>query len=127
MEDIVVGSVVKGKVTGVETYGIFVKINDEYSGLIHISEISDKFVRNVNSYAEIGETIYVEIKSVDKRNKRCILSIKDLNYRINDDSKVKETIRGFSPLKQHLPIWIEEKYREIHNENWIWFSFLVKW
>ena len=36
MEDLKVGSVVKGEVTGVETYGIFVKINDEYNGLVHI-------------------------------------------------------------------------------------------
>ena len=36
MEDLVVGSVVKGEVTGIENYGIFVKINDDYSGLIHI-------------------------------------------------------------------------------------------
>lgn len=114
MEDIIVGSVVKGEVTGVETYGIFVKINDEYTGLVHISEISDKFVKDVHKYANIGETIYVEIKDVDYKTKKCILSVKDLNYRIDDNRKVKESVRGFSPLKQHLPIWIEEKYNELH-------------
>ena len=114
MEDLKVGSVVKGEVTGVETYGIFVKINVEYNGLVHISEMSEKFVKDVHKFAEIGEVIYVEIKNIDTKSKKCILSIKDLNYRIDDDKKVKESVRGFSPLKQHLPIWIEKKYTELH-------------
>jgi len=42
-----VGDVVEGKVTGVENYGIFLLINDEITGLIHISELSDSFVRDV--------------------------------------------------------------------------------
>ena len=45
MEDFKVGSVVLGEVTGIESYGIFVKLNNGYSGLIHISEITEKFVK----------------------------------------------------------------------------------
>lgn len=117
MEDLKVGSVVKGEVTGIESYGIFVKLNEKYSGLIHISEISEKFVKDVNNYADIGEVIYVEIKEINNETNKCILSVKDLNYRIDENSKVKESVRGFSPLKQHLPQWIEEKYQEIHKNN----------
>lgn len=117
MEDLVVGSVVKSEVTGIENYGIFVKINEEYTGLIHISEITEKFVKDVNNYAKIGETIYVEIKSIDNDTKKCILSVKGLNYRIDENKKVKESVRGFTPLKQHLPMWIEKKYKEIHSNE----------
>lgn len=117
MEDIKVGSVVKGEVTGVESYGIFVKLDEKHSGLIHISQISEKFVENVNNYANIGETIYVEIKELDAESNKCILSIKDLNYRIDENRKVKESVRGFSPLKQHLPIWVEEKMKELRKEG----------
>lgn len=116
MEDLMVGSVVKGEVTGIESYGIFVKLNEKYSGLVHISEITEKFVRDVNTYAKIGETIYVEIKEINDDN-RCILSVKGLNYRIDENRKVKESVRGFTPLKQHLPIWIDKKYHEIHKEE----------
>ena len=112
MEDIKVGSVVKGVVTGIQSYGIFVKINDEYSGLIHISEITEKFVKDVNKYAKVGETIYVEINEIEEKNKKCILTVKGLNYRIVDNPKIKESVRGFTPLKQHLPIWIKEKLSE---------------
>ncbi len=117
MEDFRVGSVVLGEVTGIESYGIFVKLNNGYSGLIHISEITEKFVKDVNNYAKIGEEIYVEIKNIDSDNKKCILSVKGLNYRIDDNKLVKESVRGFTPLKQHLPLWIEDKYKEIHKEE----------
>lgn len=117
MEDIKVGSVVKGEVTGIESYGIFVKLENDFTGLVHISEITEKFVKDVNSYAKLGEKIYVEIKEVDESNKKCILTVKGLNYRIDENKKVKESVRGFTPLKQHLPIWIEKKYREIHEKE----------
>lgn len=117
MDDLKVGSVVKGEVTGIESYGIFVKLKENYTGLVHISEITEKFVKDVNSYAKIGETIYVEIKELNEENKKCILTVKGLNYRQNDNQKVKESVRGFTPLKQHLPIWIEKKYNEIHEKE----------
>ena len=117
MEDLTVGSVVKGMVTGIESYGIFVKLNEKYSGLIHISEITEKYVKNINNYAKLKETIYVEIKAIDDKNRRCILSVKGLNYRIDENRKIKESVRGFTPLKQHLPIWIDEKYKEIMNNK----------
>ena len=117
MEDLKVGSVVKGEVTGIESYGIFVKLNENFSGLVHISEISEKFVKDITKYANIGEVIYVEIKEINKDTNKCILSVKDLNYRIDENSKVKESVRGFSPLKQHLPQWIEQKYNEIHKSD----------
>ena len=87
MEDLVVGSVVKGVVTGIESYGIFVKINDKLSGLVHISEISEKFVKDVNNYAKVGETIYVEVKDLDEEQNRVILSIKGLNYGLKKSLK----------------------------------------
>lgn len=117
MEDLKVGSVVKGTVTGIESYGIFVKLNDDYSGLVHISEITERFVKDINNYADLDEEIYVEVLSIDKKTKKCILSVKGLNYRIDENSLVKESVRGFTPLKQHLQTWIDEKYKEIHAEE----------
>ena len=116
MEDMSVGSVVKGVVTGIQSYGIFVKLENGYTGLIHISEITDKFVNDVNRFATKGENVFAEIKSIDDKNKKCILSVKGLNYRADIPRKNHETVRGFTPLKEHLPIWIEEKLKEL-NEN----------
>ena len=113
MEDVSVGSVVKGVVTGIQSYGIFVKLENGYTGLIHISEITDKFVSDVNKFASEGENVYAEVKSIDNKNKKLILSVKGLNYRMDIPRKINETVRGFTPLKEHLPLWIEKKLKEI--------------
>lgn len=102
-----VGDIVKGKVTGIENYGIFLLMDDGYSGLIHISEISDKFVRNVFDYVQLGEIINSKVLEVDENSKKIKLSIKNFNYRIEDKRKLEDK-NGFSPLREMLPKWIEE-------------------
>ncbi len=102
-----IGDSVKGKVTGIENYGIFLLTDDGYTGLIHISEISEKFVRNVFDYVQLNEIIISKIIDVDESNKRLKLTIKNLDYRIQD-TKEKEDKKGFSLLKEKLPMWIAE-------------------
>jgi len=107
------GEVVKGIVSGIEPYGIFVKLDDNTSGLIHISEISTKFVRDTNEYVKIDETIFVKILDFDKNN-HITLSIKDIPYKLKNSSprrKIIETKLGFKTLAYKLPIWIEENLR----------------
>lgn len=107
------GEVVEGLVTGIEQYGIFVSLDEYYSGLIHISEISDGFVKDVNNFVNIGETIKVRVLESDDEDFHVKLSIKNLNYRINrNKTKIIETGSGFNVLKEHLPIWINEKNEE---------------
>lgn len=109
-------SIIKGQVTGIEKYGIFVNVDAFYNGLIHISEISDGFVRNVNDFVNIGDTICCKIIEVDEDNCQLKLSIKGIKYKLN--AKVGEVIespRGFSPLKRMLPKWIEETLKKMDN------------
>ena len=107
------GEIVEGLVTGIEQYGIFVSLDEYYSGLIHISEISDGFVKDVNNFVNIGETIKVRVLESDDADFHVKLSIKNLNYRINrNKTKIIETGSGFEVLKEHLPIWINEKNNE---------------
>ena len=54
-----VGKIVKGNITGIEKYGIFVNLDNFYSGLIHISEVSNDFVKDISKFGEVGETIFV--------------------------------------------------------------------
>ncbi len=113
-----VGNIVTGCVTGIEKYGIFVSLDNYYSGLIHISEISEGFVRNISDYVNIGETIKVKIISIDNNDFHVKLSIKDIDYRINRKKRVKivETPKGFSTLEKMLDIWIKEKFSKISNK-----------
>ena len=64
------GDIVKCRISGFKDYGIFVSVDDEYNGLIHISEISELFVRNVEDYGEINEIVYAKIIEVDEKSKQ---------------------------------------------------------
>lgn len=101
-------------VTKVESYGAFVKIND-FTGLIHISEINGKFVNNINNYFSEGKTITCRITGIDYKKKQLKLSMIDIDNRINYNQKndLKETKLGFSELKKYLPFWIKNKEQEI--------------
>ena len=108
-----VGDIVTGFVTGIEKYGIFVNLDNCYSGLIHISEISNSFVRNIDDYAFIGETIKVRVLEVDSQHYHLKLSIKNLDYRADSSktkkNKIVETKHGFSTLDYMLKVWINNK------------------
>ena len=113
MENYEVGSIVKGEVTGIEPYGIFVKV-DDITGLIHISEIANNYISNITKYVQIGENIFAKVIDVDVENNRLKLSIKGLNYKeFYKNRKVKESVRGFSPLQENLEFWIDETLKEL--------------
>lgn len=109
------GSITTGCVTGIEKYGIFVGLDEYYSGLIHISEISDGFVKNVSDYVNLGETIKVKVLESNDDECHVKLSIKDIDYRIENRKlqKIEETGTGFQVLKDHMEDWIREKSEEI--------------
>lgn len=113
-----VGNVITGCVTGIEKYGIFVGLDEYYSGLVHISEISDGFVKDVADYVKLGETILVKVIDVNDDECHVKLSIKDIDYRIEDKKlkKIEETGSGFQILKDHLDSWMEEKTTEINKK-----------
>lgn len=108
------GEIVTGYVTGIEKYGIFVCIDEKYDGLIHISEITSSYVRNIHDYAKIGEVIRAKVIE-DEKDKQIKLSIKDIDYRImrKKSTKIEETEKGFSTLIIMLNRWIEDKIQEI--------------
>lgn len=113
------GDIIKGVVSGIEPYGIFVQIEDNYCGLIHISQISNGFVRNISDYVKQNEKIYVKILNIDNDKKHMDLSIKNIQYKINHNIKRKkiiETKLGFKTLAYKLPYWIKdniENYKKI--------------
>lgn len=103
-----VNQIVKVVVTGWTKYGIFVELNDGYTGMIHISEVDTGFVSDLNRYVSLKEEIFAKVLSVDECHKHVNLSIKCMNYR--DSSEFGETILGFRTLYEKLPEWIENKF-----------------
>lgn len=71
-----VGQRVQGEVTKVVDYGAFVRIGEGLNGLVHISELSDKLVRNPEKIVQVGETYELEIISISKEERHLGLSLK---------------------------------------------------
>ena len=70
-----VGSILEGRVTTITKFGAFVELPGKRSGLVHISEVSDAFVRDVNDFLKVHDTVQVKVISVDEKGK-IALSIK---------------------------------------------------
>lgn len=105
-----IGKIIEVEVTGIEGYGIFVKAGYNYTGLIHISEIDNNYIKDINKYVKLGDNIYANVIGVDKATKHLKLSIKNMNYNDNNHGRriIKENINGFLPLHNKLDEWIEE-------------------
>ena len=73
-----VGAVYEGKVTGITKFGAFVSLPEGKSGLVHISEIANKYVSDVSEYVSMGQSVRV-----------CVIGIKD--GKINLSMKRVET------------------------------------
>jgi len=64
-----VGSKVTGKVTGITNFGVFVDLGDNQTGLVHISEVADHYVKDINDELDMGQTITVKVLSVGNDGK----------------------------------------------------------
>lgn len=64
-----VGSKLQGKVTGITHFGAFVELSEGKTGLVHISEVADSFVKDINDHLKVGETVEVKVINVEKDGK----------------------------------------------------------
>lgn len=114
-----INDVINVTVTGIENYGFFVKVDDEYTGLVHISEISEFFVKDITDFVNVGEEIRARIISIDEEKRQMSLEIKGLNYKIHGrrKAKIRETEHGFDTLAANLDGWIDEKAKDLANKK----------
>jgi len=78
IEDLKPGMILTGTVRNVADFGAFVDIGVHQDGLVHISELSDKYVRNPMDVVSVGDIVKVRVLSVDVDRKRISLSMKDV-------------------------------------------------
>ena len=69
-----IGSKVQGKVTGITKFGAFVELPEGKTGLVHISEVADSYVKDVNDHLKVGDQ--VEVKVLSEKEGKISLSIK---------------------------------------------------
>ena len=70
MDNIKINDIIEVVVTGIQKYGAFVLIDNQYDGLIHISEISSGYVKNINDYIKIKDKIYAQVVDIDEENQK---------------------------------------------------------
>ena len=75
-----VGNKLKGKVTGIKKFGAFVELPEGKSGLVHISEVADNYVENVEDHLSVGDEVEVKVLTIADDGK-ISLSIKKAKYR----------------------------------------------
>ena len=82
---IAVGSVLEGKVDSLQTYGAFIDLGDDISGLVHISQISQKRIKKPSEVLTVGDTVKVKVLKVE--NGKIGLSMKALEEVIEEPAK----------------------------------------
>lgn len=117
-----VGDIITATVSGIQPYGAFVNIDNGGTGLIHISEISEGFVRDVHQFVEINDKVTVKVIDFDTKTNQARLSLKALKSSPRKERMSMRNMRpenfklGFKSLEEALPIWVEEKMKEIRGE-----------
>jgi len=89
-----VGSKVKGKVTGITHFGAFVELNENKTGLVHISEVADTYVKDIRDHLSIGEEITVKVINIEEDGK-IGLSIKKAQDRRSPERNERERMESF--------------------------------
>ncbi|ESU31238.1 general stress protein [Bacillus sp. 17376] len=123
-ENIQVGSVLTGKVTGIQPYGAFVALDENTQGLVHISEITHGYVKDVNEHLTVGDEVKVKVLSIDEAAGKIGLSIRATEEAPEQPQRAKkprsakrpaavvqyqdDSAQGFNTLKDKLQEWINQ-------------------
>ena len=73
-----VGNKLQGKVTGITNFGAFVELAEGSTGLVHISEVADKYVKDINDHLKVGDVVEVKVINVKRTVKLVYLLKKQL-------------------------------------------------
>ena len=98
-----VGAKVSGKVSGITNFGAFVDLDDNQTGLVHISQISDKYIKDVHDVLAVGDEVTAKVT------------------RIGDDGKIALSIKAAAP-REHQDHHEnnhhrENNHRDFHHER----------
>src|SRR5690625_3614190 len=111
------GQVLEGKVTGIQPYGAFVALDEDTQGLVHISEVTHGYVKDINEHLAVGDEVKVKVLNVDEQQNKVSLSIRATEEAPKTASQPKKKqaskqqdnqSAGFNTLKDKLEEWIEQ-------------------
>lgn len=94
------GSVLEGKITGITKYGAFVALPGGKSGMVHISEVSTEFVREIRDFLTENQQVRVKVISIDE-NGKIALSLK----RVHPEEGTAEAVSAGPPAASAPSSW----------------------
>lgn len=108
------GQILEGKVTGIQPYGAFVAIDGDTQGLVHISEITHGYVKDINEHLAVGDDVRVKVIQIDQAKNKISLSIRATEeapkakpVAASNNASANES-GGFNILKDKLQDWIDQ-------------------
>ena len=117
-----IGDLVIGKVNQIRPYALFLTFDGDVKGLLHISEISDSYIRDIEKFGSIGDEIKLKIIEIDSHNGFLRLSYKQVpeaerySTHTNSERKAPEfDAADFSMLEAKLPEWISSTLEKVRN------------
>jgi len=103
------GAVVEGRVTGVQAYGIFIRLSDECSGLVHTSELGKLESNNPSRFFKIGQPLKVKILRIKPGGKQAVLRIHRTHAnKRRMGARNFETDSGFSAVRKQMTVWVRD-------------------
>ena len=122
-----INDLVIGKVENVKPYAVFLSFPNGTRGLLHISEISDSFIKDIEKFLSEGDEVKVKVLNIDESNGFMRVSLKQVSqeerfstHKNVKRKKVENSEEDFAPLLERLPSWIEhtlEKAKENKDED----------
>lgn len=118
-----IGMIVEGIVTGVQPYGIFVNLEDDVQGLIHISEVKPEYIHHLSKLFNVGDKVTAKIIDIDEYNQKMSLSSRALyehvprrylkkHYFTNKNKHI-----GFKSIKREMDQWIQTALDDLHQKQ----------
>ena len=118
-----VGDLIIGSVISVKPYALFLSFEGGVKGLLHISELSDAYIRDIEKYGSVGDEIKVKVLSIDPANGFLRVSVKRIPEAEQYSTHVNEARiyldereKDFSVLAQNLPTWISNTLKKVKGE-----------
>lgn len=116
-----IGQKIQGTITAIKPYGAFVSLEDETTGLIHISEIKTGYIDNIYQALSVGQDVLVQVMDYDEYSHKASLSLRTLeeekrHYQHRHRFSNNRLNIGFKPLEEELPVWIDESLAFLRKE-----------
>ena len=106
-----IGAILEGKVTGITNFGAFIEFPDKTTGMVHISEVSSSFIKDIHEKLSEGDTVKVKVIDINEKGK-IALSIKKALPQEEEQPKPRRNDR---PRRSQPQVWTGTQRTEPEN------------